>query len=219
MRIVLASTSPFRLALLHGLGIAAELVAPAFDEIAIPGVAPVDLARTFAAGKARSLLGVAAEMRRVSQSDSSSVCIVGADQVLELEGEIIRKPDPRDVDAMVEQLMRLAGRTHALHSAVHVIAIHPPQAQKDGQTRPPSQELTALSTTELSMRTLSRAEAERYVALDSPAGAVGSYLYERRGRLLFDAVRGSDDSAIIGLPLVPLLALLRSAGFDPLAAE
>jgi predicted house-cleaning NTP pyrophosphatase (Maf/HAM1 superfamily) len=50
------------------------------------------------------------------------------------------------------------------------------------------------------------------VERDQPHGSVGGYVYERSGFLLFDEVRGSDDSAIVGLPLWLLGRLLREAG-------
>ena len=65
---------------------------------------------------------------------------------------------------------------------------------------------------ELTMRKLSADEARRYIEADQPRGSVGSYLFEKRGVALFDEVRGSDDSAIVGLPLVALCRLLREAG-------
>jgi septum formation protein len=205
MRLILASTSPFRLALLAGVGLQAEVRAPDFDEVAMAATSPAVLAPAFAAGKARSLL--ASECTR-SEAAKTAFAIIGADQVLEVSGAILRKPDPNSALAMVDQLLSLAGKTHTLYSAVHVI-----EGSADGMRS----EQAAIAETELKMRILTRAEAERYVELDHPVGAVGSYLYERRGRWLFESVRGSDDSAIIGLPLIPLLRLLRNLGIDPLA--
>lgn len=190
MRLVLASTSRFRSAILGSMGFAFEALAPAFDEVG--DGSPEALARAFAEGKARSL------------GHLEDAWVVGADQTLELAGETLRKPGT--IDEMHAQLQRLSGHEHALHSALFVLRTD------DGRSA------ARLVTTRLRMRALSDAEISQYLALDAPHGAVGSYLYERRGRLLFDDVVGSDDSAIVGLPVVPLFSALRSLGFDAFQA-
>ncbi|KYF68756.1 hypothetical protein BE15_43835 [Sorangium cellulosum] len=199
-RIVLASTSPFRRALLDRLGLAYEALAPAFDEIAPGGLPPAACARLFAEGKALSL----APARQ-------DALIIGADQALELDGELLRKP--ATLDEAADQLGRLAGRVHALHTAV---AVHAPPgvppAPGDQRT------LTEVATVELRVRPLGRAQIRRYVELDRPIGSAGGYLFERRGPWLFDDVRHADETAIVGLPLVPLCRLLRRFGVDPLDA-
>lgn len=190
MRLVLASTSQFRSAILTAMGFSFEARAPEFHEVGEGS--PQELARAFAEGKARSL------------GHLEDAWVVGADQTLELDGEALRKPaSPEEMHA---QLQRLSGHEHALHSALFVLRTD------DGRSA------ARLVTTRLRMRTLSDAEITQYLALDAPHGAVGSYLYEQRGRLLFDDVVGSDDSAIVGLPVVPLFSALRGLGFDAFQA-
>ncbi|WP_437279509.1 Maf family protein [Sorangium sp. So ce375] len=201
--VVLASTSPFRRALLDRLGLAYEAVAPAFDEIAPEGVSPLACARLFAEGKAQSLA-------RARQG----ALIIGADQALELDGELLRKP--ASLDEAAEQLGRLAGRVHALHTAV---AVHAPP----GVTLAPlvaggPRTLAEIVTVELRVRPLDRAQIRRYVELDRPIGSAGGYLFEKHGPWLFDDVRHADEAAIVGLPLVPLCRLLRRFGVDLLGA-
>lgn len=190
MRLVLASTSQFRSAILASMGFAFEAHAPAFAEVGEGS--PRELALAFAEGKARSLAHI------------EDAWVVGADQTLELAGETLRKPV--STEEMHAQLQRLSGHEHALHSALFVLRTD------DGRTA------AQVVTTRLRMRTLSDAEISQYLALDAPHGAVGSYLYEKRGRLLFDEVVGSDDSAIVGLPVVPLFSALRGLGFDAFQA-
>lgn len=192
MTLVLASTSRFRRQLFDRLGLPYEAVAPDYDEIEPPGLSPVDCAILFAREKA-------AEVARRRPGD----LVVGADQALEFEGRLLRKP--RDLDESAEQLLSLAGRWHRLHTAV-ALAGPAPGAMAEG-----------LTTTELKVRPLTREQALRYAALDSPIGSVGGYTYEQHGTWLFDEVRGSDDSAIVGLPLWLLGRMLRDAGLDPLA--
>jgi septum formation protein len=126
--------------------------------------------------------------------------IIGADQALDLDGEMLRKP--ATMDEAAAQLARLSGRVHALHTAV---AVH---VSDEGRT------LTEVVTVELRMRELGPSQIQRYLGRDSPIGSVGGYLFERHGAWLFDEVRGVDETAIVGLPLLPLCRLLRGVGVD-----
>ncbi|MDW8250658.1 MAG: nucleoside triphosphate pyrophosphatase [Myxococcales bacterium] len=182
---ILASTSPYRRSLLDRMGIPYEVIAPSFEEVEPSGGDPVSCARLFAEGKARLVAGTRPE-----------ALVIGADQTLEFEGRMLRKPGT--LEEAAEQLFGLAGRWHRLHSAVAVV--EPGGTLREG-----------VATVELKMRKLSSEEVRRYVEQDQPYGSVGGYVYERRGFLLFDEVRGSDDSAIIGLPLWLLGRLLREA--------
>ena len=191
--LLLASTSKFRAALLRRLGVPFQAAAPRFEELAAPGEAPRAIAARFALGKAASL-----------RQDHPGALIVGSDQVLELEGEVVTKP--RDADETAAQLLRLQGRVHELHTAVAVLDAASGRA------------LSELVTVELTMRPLTPAQVARYLAADRPAGAVGGYTFEGRGVALFERIAGGDDSAIVGLPLLSLGRLLRSHGWDPLDA-
>ncbi|XXY45501.1 Maf family protein [Sorangium sp. So ce269] len=199
-RIVLASTSPFRRALLDRLGLAYEAVAPVFDEVAPEGMPPAACARLFAEGKALSLA-----------TARQGALIIGADQALDLDGELLRKP--ATLDEAADQLARLAGRAHALHTAV---AVHAPPGLPLAPDAPRT--LAEIVTVELRVRPLGRAQIRRYVELDRPIGSAGGYLFEKHGPWLFDDVRHADETAIVGLPLVPLCRLLRRFGVDPLDA-
>jgi septum formation protein len=184
--LTLCSTSRFRAEVLRSIGISFAVAKPAFEEREVSGLSAVETAQLFAESKARSV--------------NSPGIRIGCDQTLELEGTMLRKPtNKREMHA---QLAGLAGRTHWLHSAVTVT---------DGLVTS-----TVCESVQLKMRLLTQAMVTRYLTLDDPVGAVGAYLYEKHGRLLFETVVGSDDTAIIGLPLVPLLRVLREFGFDPL---
>jgi septum formation protein len=184
LAITLCSTSPFRAALLRSVSIPFAVVAPPFEEIADPSRSPKQNALHFAEQKARSV--------------KTAGLRIGCDQALELDGRMLRKPEDRA--GMRAQLAVLSGKTHHLHSAVSVF---------DG-TRCVS-ECVSIA---LTMRWLAPVQIETYLTLDNPIGAVGSYYYEKHGRLLFEQVTPADDSAIIGLPLLVTLRLLRAFDID-----
>jgi septum formation protein len=121
--------------------------------------------------------------------------VVGADQTLALEHRLFNKPADR-AQAVV-QLQALAGRTHALHSAV-AIAL-------DGRIV-----FEHVATAELTMRPLRGEEIETYVEVAGEAvtSSVGAYQLERLGVHLFAQIKG-DHFTILGLPLLPLLEFMR----------
>lgn len=191
--LILASTSRFRRALLDRLGLPYEIHAPDFEENAPEGVAPRDIARAFAEGKARSV---------PARPDAGpNTWIIGGDQVTEVEGRILHKATT--LDECRAQLHALSGKTHALHSAV--VLWSPSTQRLLGET----------VTVHLTMHALDPAFIDRYVELDRPIGSAGGYLFEGRGISLFEDVRGGDDSAIVGLPLMSLCRLLRQVGIMP----
>lgn len=122
--------------------------------------------------------------------------VVGADQTLALGDQLFSKPADRA--AAAAQITTLSGQTHALHSAVSVV--------KDGATL-----FSHVSVARMTMRALTGSEIAAYVdeAGDAVTASVGAYQLERTGVHLFDRIEG-DHFTILGLPLLPLLAFLRS---------
>lgn len=187
--LILASTSKYRRALLERLGLPFECVAPAVDEDAWKerGLAPEELARTLAREKA---LAVARER--------PAAVVIGSDQVCALGDEVLDKPGTRAV--ALERLGRLAGRTHRLVTAVCV-------ARGD-------ERLEFADVTRLSMRPLTAAQVARYVDADEPFDCAGGYKLETRGVALFERIESADQTAIVGLPLMALVAALDRFGFE-----
>lgn len=187
--LVLASGSRTRRTLLVDAGIDPEIVAPDVDERAIEAgsgsFSPVELAACLARAKA---LAVASRMpERV---------VLGADQVLELDGDILHKAGSEM--RLRAQLARLQGRTHRLHSAAAVAWA--------------GNLALVQASAALTMRSLDDNAIERYVALagaDRLAASVGGYQIEGLGLHLFERIEG-DHATILGLPLLPVLAQLRS---------
>jgi septum formation protein len=188
MDLVLASTSRYRRELLARLGLPFRVRAPACDEEAlkVPGLPPEALAARLALAKAESLC--AAE---------PGAAIIGSDQIAALGDLVLGKPGTPERAA--EQLALLAGREHRLVTALAVV--HPGGV------------LQHVDVTRLTMRPLSRAQIERYVATDMPVDCAGAYKLEARGIALFERVASDDSSAVTGLPLIALTSILASLGF------
>ena len=191
MAVILASTSNIRRQLLHNAGIAAVTEDPRVDEqmfkTAHQASAPDDLAQSLAAAKAQA----------VSERYHSSL-VVGADQVLSINGTVLGKP--RSLAEARSQLQRLRDETHMLSSAICCGAEHCLVWSYTGRA-------------ELTMRNFSDCFLDDYLAsLGSDAlTSVGAYKLEGRGIQLFNRVHG-DYFSIMGLPLLPLIEFLRSAG-------
>jgi septum formation protein len=187
--LVLASQSRARQTLLANAGVAFEAIPADIDErqiqaasgLSAPGEIASDLAR-------RKALAVSL--------DQAGKIVVGADQTLAVGARLFSKPADRTQAA--EQLRVLAGRSHELHSAVAVA--------RDGKIL-----FETLSIAHMTMRRLSEAEIDAYLdeAGEAVVTSVGAYQLEGLGVHLFERIAG-DHFTILGLPLLPLLAFLRS---------
>jgi septum formation protein len=187
--LMLASQSRARQMLLANAGIEFEAVAAEIDERAVQQAsslsAPGDIAAHLAREKALSV-----SMRRPNNF------VIGADQTLALGTRLFTKPDSRAQAA--EQLRMLAGHSHELHSAVAVA--------RDGKILFESADIARMT-----MRRLGEAEIEAYLneAGAAVTSSVGAYQLEGPGVHLFERIEG-DHFTILGLPLLALLAFLRS---------
>jgi septum formation protein len=187
--LILASQSRARQALLASAGIKFEAVPADIDERAVQQAsgmtAPGDVAALLAREKSLSV-----------SSQLSGRLIVGADQTLALGSRLFSKPAGRAQAA--EQLRALAGGVHELHSAVAVA--------RDSEIV-----FAALTSARMTMRKLDEAEIEAYLdeAGEAATSSVGAYQLEGLGVHLFERIEG-DYFTILGLPLLQLLAFLRS---------
>jgi len=183
-RLVLASGSATRRALLAGAGLPFETAKPDVDERAVEAATPDALARALAVAKALDV--------SIHKPDA---WVIGADQVLSLDGRLIHKS--RDHAAALATLAALSGRTHRLTSAF-ALARNGAVVAKESEHA------------DLTMRALDEAALGRYLDLagEGVLASVGVYQWEGFGAHLFERVEG-DHSTILGLPMLKLLAALR----------
>jgi septum formation protein len=190
MRVILASGSAARRAMLLAAGVKVMVMPADVDEAAIKAAA--------SGGAAATAMRLAeAKAARVS-AVAPGALVIGADQMLVCEGRIFSKP--RDLADASAQLRALRGRRHELVTAACVV--------RDGATI-----WSHAETPNLAMRDVSDAFLETYLAAEGEkiCACVGAYRLEGLGIQLFDSVAG-DYFAVLGLPLMNLLAFLRSAG-------
>jgi len=188
-RLILASQSRTRQALLANAGIGFEAVTAEIDERAVQQASGLS-----APGEITSLL--AREKALSVSARQPGKFVIGADQTLALGDRLFSKPAGRAQAA--EQLRTLAGRSHELHSAVAVV--------RDGKIL-----FEAVAIAGMTMRRLGEAEIDVYLdqAGEAVTSSVGAYQLEGLGVHLFERIEG-DHFTILGLPLLPLLAFLRS---------
>jgi septum formation protein len=192
VKLLLASRSATRRRMLEAAGIRFETVAAALDEeeakagLAAAGFEPRDMAEMLAEMKAKSVA-------------AADALVIGADQTLELDdGTMLSKPGSR-AEAL-DQLRALSGRTHYLHSAA-VIAERGERVW--GETESVALDVRPLGDDFLRFYLDAEYEAVRF--------NVGGYRIEGLGAQLFEEIDGSH-FAVLGLPLLPLLAYLRERG-------
>lgn len=191
-KIVLASGSAIRAAILSAAGVPFEQKSPPVDEDAIKRAAVsagLDLEETAMNLAEAKALAVAAE---------PDALVIGADQILEFEGHAYDKP--RTMDEARARLCALQGASHTLINAVAVA--------RRGEIV-----WRHLGRPQLTMRNMDPAEIDAYLAAagEPILASVGAYQVEKLGARLFDRIEG-DYFAVLGLALFPLLGFLRAQG-------
>jgi septum formation protein len=190
--LVLASTSVYRRELLARLQIPFECVGSGVEETRRPGEAAAALVARLAQSKARAVA-----------LERPDAWVIGSDQVAVLPGSqgerILGKPG--SVAHCIDQLLDCSKRTLSFVTAVAVMH------RRDAP-------LEFVDTTRVTFRALDKATIERYVARESPLDCAGGFKSEGLGITLCESIDSSDPTALIGLPLIRLCAVLRTAGFQ-----
>lgn len=187
MKILLASTSPFRRTLFERLNLAFTCEPPNVDESPQPQESPKGLATRLAHAKAHAVA--------IRHPDD---LVIGSDQVAAVDGTVLGKPG--DHAHAVMQLHRLSGRLAYFYTGLCVTAVHP-------GTHHEHTDITCVQ-----FRSLSDAEIERYLCAEQPYQCAGSFKSEGLGISLFEYIESKDPTALVGLPLIALCRILRLTG-------
>ena len=189
-RLILGSSSPYRKELLARLRIPFDTLAPDIDETPLPGESPETTAIRLAEQKALAVL------TEVDQS-----LVIGCDQVATLDGIQIGKPGTHE--NALTQLRMMRGREVVFHTALCLL---------DGRagTQLPLQSENV--RTFVRFRDLPDQELDAYLRIEQPYDCAGSARNEGLGIALIESISGTDPTALTGLPLIALTAMLRRAG-------
>jgi len=186
-RLVLASASPRRLALLRQVGIEPDIVAPTeIDETTTPGESPTATARRLAEAKATA-----------AASAHPDAYVLGADTVVACGRRQLPKPD--DEATARACLALLSGRRHRVHTGV---AVHPP---KDAIR-------SRVASTTVTFKRLGADELRAYLRGGEWQGKAGGYAIQGAAAALIRSISGSY-SNVVGLPLFETMALLSGLGY------
>lgn len=185
--LVLASTSPFRRALLERLGVSFETLSPEVDETRRDGEPAEVLVKRLAEAKARA-----------GGSRHPDALIIGSDQVAVCAETVLGKPG--DHDTACRQLAQLAGQRVSFYTGLCLYDSHADRCRLD------------MVPYHVVFRHLDAAQIERYLRADQPYNCAGSFKSEGLGISLFESMEGDDPNALIGLPLIRLVSWLNEAG-------
>lgn len=193
MELVLASSSPIRRKLLEQLGLDFCVIKPEIDESLLADEVDISayvqrLARQKAAKIARQC---------------PDALVIAADQACTTGTDIIGKPG--SYEQALAQLRSFSGKWLHFHTGLS-LARHATGWQQ-----------TVLDTWSVKFARLPDADLEKYLESDQPWDCAGSFRLESRGVCLFEDMRGTDHTTLLGLPLMALCRLLRSAGLNPLS--
>jgi septum formation protein len=193
--IILASTSPFRRQLLERLELPFITQSPDVEEERIKGESPTDMVQRLALAKAQA----------VARTRESGL-VIGSDQCAVLDDRILGKPG--DADRAFEQLKDSSGRTVIFHTGLCLLNAANGRYQLEDVLF------------EVRFRQLSDQQIRNYLAREKPYNCAGSFKSEALGITLFEAMKGDDPTALIGLPLMRLTDMLAVEGVQlPLPAE
>lgn len=187
--LILASSSPYRRALLQKLHLPFRCISPALDETPLPDETPEQTALRLAQVKAL----------KIAETEIHAL-IIGCDQVATVEGKQIGKPG-NHANA-VKQLSMLSGKEVIFYSA---LCLYDAANQRMQVQSVPYH---------VKFKTLTDATIEQYLRLEQPYDCAGSAKSEGMGIALLEYMRGDDPNALVGLPLIALVNMLDNAGVN-----
>ena len=189
-RLILASSSAYRKALLARLRLDFETVVPDIDERALPDESAAQTALRLAQAKAEAVA-----------ASNGAALIIGSDQVATLDGQQIGKPG--DHANALAQLRAMRGREVVFHTALCLL---------DTRASAPQRLQLDSVPTLVRFRDLPDAELDAYLHIEQPYDCAGSAKNEALGIALLSSIQSDDPTALTGLPLIALVSMLRRAG-------
>ncbi|WP_025771709.1 Maf family protein [Thioalkalivibrio sp. HK1] len=190
--LILASSSPSRRSLLARLGLAFTVMPPDIDESPLAHETPKALAMRLSMEKAQAVA------RGLEKG-----LVIGSDQVATVDERLLGKPGGHAEN--LDQLRSASGKWMEFHTGIALIDAQSNQMQVDAVPFG------------VKLRTLSEDDIASYVAHERAFDCAGGFKAERLGCTIFEETRGPDPTALLGLPMIRLCAMLRNAGFDPLS--
>ena len=187
MKLILASSSPYRRELLERLQIPFEVMAPEVDETPHPGETPEKLVKRLAIEKAQKIAG-----------QKPGAMVIGSDQVAIYDGRIVGKPHSHD--KAVEQLRSASGKTVTLYTALALVNADTQRLQCE------------VIPYRVTFRPLTEAQIKTYLHKEQPYSCAGSVKSEGLGIALLEKFEGDDPNTLIGLPLIRLVRMLENEG-------
>ena len=190
--LLLASSSPYRRALLEKLGLPFTAASPDIDESPRTGESAQKLAERLSREKASALA-----------PDHAGHWIIGSDQVASLaDGQHLSKPG--SFDKAFEQLSRSSGQAVTFYTGLTLLNADTAEHQ------------THCDRFTARFRPLSSEEIEHYLKTEEPFDCAGSFKVEGLGIALFESLEGRDPNSLVGLPLIALTDMLRNWNVNPL---
>ncbi|MDZ7663054.1 nucleoside triphosphate pyrophosphatase [Thiohalophilus sp.] len=187
-KLVLASTSPFRKAILEKFGVPFDTASPEVDETARASESAEQLVERLAEAKARAVA-----------DQFPDALIIGSDQVAVIDDTILGKPG--DHARAVEQLRAASGQTVTFLTGLCLYNSTTDHAQCD------------VVPFKVHFRQLNDSQIENYLQKEQPYNCAGSFKSEGLGIALFEKLEGDDPNTLIGLPLIRLIRMLDQEGF------
>ena len=188
MKLILASTSPFRKTILEKLGVAFETMSPEVDETALEKETPQQLVERLSIAKAKA---VADKVK--------NALVIGSDQVSVINNEIIGKP--HTYENAVKQLKNASGKTVTFYTGLCLYNSITQQYQSE------------VVPFDVVFRDLNDQLIENYLRKEEPYNCAGSFKSEALGIILFEKLEGEDPNTLMGLPLIRLINMLENESF------
>ena len=197
-KLILASSSPRRLALLRSIAVSPDkVISPDINEASLPKEKPEALALRLAEAKALV----------VANACKEDAFILGADTIVSTKTKIFKKAESA-VD--VEKYLNIfSGRKINIHTAIAVVKV-----ENDIITKAAKK----LVTSQIKFKRLGHEELQHYVASNNGIGAAGGFAIQNIGETLLQWMRGSY-SGIVGLPLCETVNLLKGLGYDVIKSK